>query len=148
MQGTLSAPSQPCCAHYQAVQTFKDPTVCRNQLKCIQHAFVQPSLSAFASFAESPVNTLCSTTRHTLEGSIVCRNQLKRIQKMAFTSEQGEEFERAWLLLADIHIQGGKFDLAQASPPVIFCWPWAGRPAAIVGGGDTGRLAAVPASLA
>ena len=55
----------------------------------------------------------------------MCRNQLKRIQKMAFTSEQGEEFERAWLLLADIHIQGGKFDLAQASLPVMQCWPWA-----------------------
>ena len=49
----------------------------------------------------------------------MCRNQLKRIQKMAFTSEQGEEFERAWLLLADIHIQGGKFDLAQASPQLL-----------------------------
>ena len=75
----------------------------------------------------------------TLKGSTLCRNQLKRIQKMAFTSEQGEEFERAWLLLANIHIQGGKFDLAQASLPVAQCWTWAWRPAAMMFGRYTGR---------
>jgi tetratricopeptide repeat protein 21B len=26
---------------------------------------------------------------------------------------EADEFERSWLLLADIHIQGGKYDLAQ-----------------------------------
>jgi tetratricopeptide repeat protein 21B len=40
------------------------------------------------------------------------RNQLKRIQKIQYKADEAEEFERAWLLLADIHIQGGKFDLA------------------------------------
>ncbi|KAJ3102995.1 Tetratricopeptide repeat protein 21B [Phlyctochytrium planicorne] len=40
------------------------------------------------------------------------RNQLKRIAKMDWEPENEFEFERAWLLLADIHIQGGKFDLA------------------------------------
>ncbi|TPX31100.1 hypothetical protein SmJEL517_g05482 [Synchytrium microbalum] len=40
------------------------------------------------------------------------RNQLKRIAKLDWTSELGDEFERSWLLLADIYIQGGKFDLA------------------------------------
>jgi len=33
------------------------------------------------------------------------RNQLKRIAKLDWTSEMGEEFERSWLLLADIYIQ-------------------------------------------
>lgn len=41
------------------------------------------------------------------------RNQLKRVAKMPYNSAEGDEFERSWLLLADIHIQGGKFDLAQ-----------------------------------
>jgi hypothetical protein len=33
------------------------------------------------------------------------RNQLKRVAKMPFNSAEGDEFERSWLLLADIHIQ-------------------------------------------
>jgi tetratricopeptide repeat protein 21B len=41
------------------------------------------------------------------------RNQLKRVQKIPYKPDEGEEFEKSWLLLADIHIQGGKFDLAQ-----------------------------------
>ncbi|KXJ11499.1 tetratricopeptide repeat protein 21B [Exaiptasia diaphana] len=40
------------------------------------------------------------------------RNQLKRIAKMNWTSEDAEEFERSWLLLADIYIQSGKYDMA------------------------------------
>ena len=41
------------------------------------------------------------------------RNQLKRVSKLPFNSAEADEFERSWLMLADIHIQGGKFDLAQ-----------------------------------
>lgn len=40
------------------------------------------------------------------------RNQLKRITKMPYNSTYGLEFERAWLMLADIYIKSGKFDLA------------------------------------
>ena len=40
------------------------------------------------------------------------RNQLKRVAKMQWNSEDAEEFEQAWLLLADIYIQAGKFDMA------------------------------------
>lgn len=32
---------------------------------------------------------------------------------MQVKMEEVDEFERAWLLLADIHMQGGKYDLAQ-----------------------------------
>lgn len=32
---------------------------------------------------------------------------------MTYNTEDAEEFERSWLLLADIYIQMGKFDLAQ-----------------------------------
>ncbi|KAJ1556724.1 Tetratricopeptide repeat protein 21B, partial [Cladochytrium tenue] len=40
------------------------------------------------------------------------RNHLKRIAKMDWEPEFADDFERSWLLLADIHIQGGKYDLA------------------------------------
>jgi tetratricopeptide repeat protein 21B len=43
------------------------------------------------------------------------RNQLKRIAdiaKKSYSPDWSDEFERAWLLLADIYIQNAKFDLA------------------------------------
>ncbi|KAI9090531.1 hypothetical protein DFS34DRAFT_653976 [Phlyctochytrium arcticum] len=40
------------------------------------------------------------------------RNQLKRILKADWTMELADDFEKAWILLADIYIQGGKYDLA------------------------------------
>ncbi|KAF4150574.1 Tetratricopeptide repeat [Phytophthora infestans] len=41
------------------------------------------------------------------------RNQLKRIAKMTYDQTLADEFERSYLLLADIYINRGKFDLAQ-----------------------------------
>ncbi|KAG6617338.1 Tetratricopeptide repeat protein 21B [Phytophthora cinnamomi] len=41
------------------------------------------------------------------------RNQLKRIAKMNYDQILADEFERSYLLLADIYINRGKFDLAQ-----------------------------------
>lgn len=40
------------------------------------------------------------------------RNQLKRIAKMNWNPIDAEEFEKSWLLLADIYIQSGKYDMA------------------------------------
>lgn len=40
------------------------------------------------------------------------RNQLKRVAKMQWTTEHAEEFEQSWLLLADVYIQTGKYDMA------------------------------------
>ncbi|MEE6489492.1 hypothetical protein FKM82_015590 [Ascaphus truei] len=40
------------------------------------------------------------------------RNQLKRISKMNWNPIDAEEFEKSWLLLADIYIQSGKYDMA------------------------------------
>ena len=40
------------------------------------------------------------------------RNQLKRIAKMQWNSHVADEFEQSWLLLADIYIQAGKYDMA------------------------------------
>ena len=38
---------------------------------------------------------------------------LKRISKMNYSVDDAEAFEQAWLLLVEIYIQGGKYDLAQ-----------------------------------
>ena len=40
------------------------------------------------------------------------RNQLKIASKVPWTPDNGEEFEQVWLLLADIYIQSGKYDVA------------------------------------
>lgn len=40
------------------------------------------------------------------------RNQLKRISKMPYNIAEHDEHERAWLLLADLHLQNGKHDQA------------------------------------
>ncbi|XP_072364247.1 tetratricopeptide repeat protein 21B-like isoform X1 [Scyliorhinus torazame] len=40
------------------------------------------------------------------------RNQLKRITKINWNLKEAEEFEKSWLLLADIYIKAGKYDLA------------------------------------
>ena len=40
------------------------------------------------------------------------RNQLKRVSKYSWNFEDAEQLERCWLLLADIYIQGGKYDMA------------------------------------
>ncbi|KAL0626088.1 Tetratricopeptide repeat protein 21B, partial [Plecturocebus cupreus] len=41
------------------------------------------------------------------------RNQLKRIAKMNWNAIDAEEFEKSWLLLADIYIQSAKYDMAE-----------------------------------
>ena len=38
------------------------------------------------------------------------RNQLKRIAKMNWSIVDADEFEKSWLLLADIYIHSGKYD--------------------------------------
>ncbi|XP_078408432.1 tetratricopeptide repeat protein 21B isoform X2 [Cetorhinus maximus] len=40
------------------------------------------------------------------------RNQLKRIAKLNWNAIDAEELEKSWLLLADVYIQSGKFDMA------------------------------------
>lgn len=73
--------------------------------------------------------TLCNDVMHvlvcmlsTLVGGtgwqccLFCRNQLKHIQKIRYVADEVDQYERAWLLLADIYIQSGKFDLAQVGP--------------------------------
>ena len=41
------------------------------------------------------------------------KNQLKRVKKLPYDAADAEDFERAWLMSAEIAIKGGKTDLAQ-----------------------------------
>jgi len=41
------------------------------------------------------------------------RNNLRHVAKLKTNPDFASEFERSWLLLADLYIQGGKYDLAQ-----------------------------------
>ncbi|CAM9385472.1 unnamed protein product [Heterosigma akashiwo] len=41
------------------------------------------------------------------------RNTLKRIAKMPYSQDLADDFERSYLMLGDLYIQRGKFDLAQ-----------------------------------
>lgn len=40
------------------------------------------------------------------------RNQLKLLAKAQWTTEDAEDLEKSWLLLADIYIKSGKYDIA------------------------------------
>ena len=45
------------------------------------------------------------------------RNHLKRVAKIPFAADMVDDFERGWLMLADVYIGGGKYDLAEE-----LCW--------------------------
>jgi tetratricopeptide repeat protein 21B len=63
------------------------------------------------------VNVAClvgmSTALQLMKQTPKARNHLKRVAKAPYFAEDGDHFERGWLMLADIYIEGGKFDLAQ-----------------------------------
>lgn len=40
------------------------------------------------------------------------RNLLKRISKMNWNIVDADEFEKSWLLLADVYVHSGKYDMA------------------------------------
>ena len=60
-----------------------------------------------------PVLLALATAFTIQKNTAKARNYLKRVHKMPYNADEGESYERSWLLLADIHIAGGKFDLAQ-----------------------------------
>ena len=41
------------------------------------------------------------------------RNQLKRVAKLDYRPQYAEDFERGWLMLADMYCSTGKYDMAQ-----------------------------------
>lgn len=54
-----------------------------------------------------------TTHAHTHAQVPKARNLLKRISKMRVNPQHQMEFERSWLMLAELYIQSGKYDLAQ-----------------------------------
>lgn len=59
-----------------------------------------------------PALLAVATAYMMLKQTTRARNQLKRIAKMNWSIVDADEFEKSWLLLADIYIQSGKYDMA------------------------------------
>ncbi|XP_041939131.1 tetratricopeptide repeat protein 21B [Alosa sapidissima] len=82
-----------------------------------QTANVERALGVFTEIANNekdhvPALLAMATAYMILKQTPRARNQLKRIAKMNWNIVDAEEFEKSWLLLADIYIQSGKYDMA------------------------------------
>ncbi|XP_074159318.1 tetratricopeptide repeat protein 21B [Sminthopsis crassicaudata] len=82
-----------------------------------QKANVERALNTFTDIATSekdhiPALLGMATAYMILKQIPRARNQLKRISKMNWNPIDAEEFEKSWLLLADIYIQSAKYDMA------------------------------------
>ncbi|XP_041120641.1 tetratricopeptide repeat protein 21B [Polyodon spathula] len=82
-----------------------------------QKANVEKALNAFTEIASNekdhiPALLGMATAYMILKQTPKARNQLKRIAKMNWNAIDADEFEKSWLLLADIYIQSGKYDMA------------------------------------
>uniref|UniRef100_S4RS46 Tetratricopeptide repeat domain 21B n=1 Tax=Petromyzon marinus TaxID=7757 RepID=S4RS46_PETMA len=82
-----------------------------------QKASVEKALNAFTDIASTekehvPALLGMATAFMILKQTPRARNHLKRVGKMTWNPEEAEEFERSWLLLADIYIQASKYDIA------------------------------------
>ncbi|XP_033624164.1 tetratricopeptide repeat protein 21B-like isoform X1 [Asterias rubens] len=80
-------------------------------------ANIEKALSSFMEMASSerenvPALLGVATAYMMLKQTPRARNQLKRIAKMNWNPVDAEEFEKSWLLLADIYINSGKYDMA------------------------------------
>ncbi|XP_048201260.1 tetratricopeptide repeat protein 21B [Perognathus longimembris pacificus] len=83
-----------------------------------QKANVEQALNAFTEIATSekdhiPALLGMATAYMILKQTPRARNQLKRISKMIWNPIDAEEFEKSWLLLADVYIQSAKYDMAE-----------------------------------
>uniref|UniRef100_A0A9R1SDY0 Tetratricopeptide repeat domain 21B n=2 Tax=Cyprinus carpio TaxID=7962 RepID=A0A9R1SDY0_CYPCA len=83
-----------------------------------QKANVERALNVFIEIANTisqhhvPALLAMATAYMILKQTPRARNQLKRIAKMNWNIIDADEFEKSWLLLADIYIQSGKYDMA------------------------------------
>ncbi|KAM7105392.1 tetratricopeptide repeat protein 21B [Molossus nigricans] len=89
---------------------------CRMATK--QKPNVEQALNTFTEIATSekdhiPALLGMATAYMILKQTPRARNQLKRIAKMNWNPVDAEDFERSWLLLADIYIQSAKYDMAE-----------------------------------
>ncbi|XP_048871259.1 tetratricopeptide repeat protein 21B isoform X2 [Brienomyrus brachyistius] len=82
-----------------------------------QKASVEKALSVFTEIVNNekdhvPALLGMATAYMIQKQTPRARNQLKRIAKMNWNAIDADEFEKSWLLLADIYIQSGKYDMA------------------------------------
>ncbi|KAK2839753.1 hypothetical protein Q5P01_013493 [Channa striata] len=82
-----------------------------------QKANIEKALSVFTEIANNekdhiPALLATATAYMMLKQTPRARNQLKRIAKMNWSIVDADEFEKSWLLLADIYIHSGKYDMA------------------------------------
>ncbi|XP_055505957.1 tetratricopeptide repeat protein 21B-like [Leucoraja erinacea] len=78
---------------------------------------VEKALEAFTEMAAAKkdhVPSLLAVAQACMVLKLIprARNQLKRITKIPWNLKDAEEFEKSWLLLSDIYIKAGKYDLA------------------------------------
>lgn len=79
---------------------------------------IEKALSGFMEMATSeqtesvPALLGVATAYMMMKQTPRARNQLKRIAKMEWNPVDAEEFEKSWLLLSDIYISSGKYDMA------------------------------------
>ncbi|XP_078279665.1 tetratricopeptide repeat protein 21B-like [Rhinoraja longicauda] len=78
---------------------------------------VEKALEAFTDMAAAKkdhVPSLLAVAQACMVLKLIprARNQLKRITKLPWNLKDAEEFEKSWLLLSDIYIKAGKYDLA------------------------------------
>ncbi|XP_036378258.1 tetratricopeptide repeat protein 21B [Megalops cyprinoides] len=78
---------------------------------------VERALAAFTEMASSQENNAAyllamAQAFMILKQTPRARNQLKRLSKMEWTENNAEELEKSWLLLSDIYIKSGKYDIA------------------------------------
>ncbi|XP_004703829.1 tetratricopeptide repeat protein 21B isoform X1 [Echinops telfairi] len=83
-----------------------------------QKSNVEQALTTFAEIATSEKDNIpallgMATAYMILKQTPRARNQLKRIAKMNWNPIDAEDFEKSWLLLADIYIQSAKYDMAE-----------------------------------
>ncbi|MEQ2286983.1 Tetratricopeptide repeat protein 21B [Ameca splendens] len=82
-----------------------------------QKANIEKALCVFTEIANNEKNHVpallaMATAYMMLKQTPRARNQLKRIAKMNWNIADADEFEKSWLLLADIYIHSGKYDMA------------------------------------
>ncbi|XP_029790318.1 tetratricopeptide repeat protein 21B isoform X2 [Suricata suricatta] len=83
-----------------------------------QKSNVEQALNTFTEIATAerdhiPALLGMATAYMILKQTPRARNQLKRIAKMNWNPIDAEDFEKSWLLLADIYIQSAKYDMAE-----------------------------------
>lgn len=90
------------------VQTIRSGIV----VQCCQIHLVSPIFLVSIQKDHVPALLAMATAYMMLKQTPRARNQLKRVAKMSWSIADADEFEKSWLLLADIYIHSGKYEMA------------------------------------